>query len=191
MKKHLFITGPIQVGKSTMLMEALAPYREYVGGFVSQRLIDDNGNTRGFRLADYDESPSLRAPFDPSLPDIFLRLGDNITSDLSIFETKGIEIIRKTKETKKILLLDEIGGIELRSRVFTEALYDALDSMSCIGVLKGSSSAGNTIGELAKERIRLLDYLSECDTIEIGCGRKGDEIDRIHKYIEESMEYDI
>lgn len=189
MKNHLFITGPVQTGKSTLLMEAIAPYREYMGGFVSQRLKDENGTTRAFRLADLSEGPSLTAPYDPELPDIFLTLGEERRSDLSVFETKGIDIILKTKEQNKILLLDEIGGIELRSEKFTEALFDALDTTSCIGVLKGDESAGNITGGIPEERARLLDYMKICDMINIGRALKGttENIARIHKFIEESI----
>lgn len=189
MKKHLFITGPVQTGKSTLLMEAIAPYREYVGGFISQRLKDESGTTRAFRLADLSEGPSLTAPFDPELPDIFLTLGEDRHSDISVFETKGIDIILKTKEQSRILLLDEIGGIELRSEIFTEVLFDALATTSCIGVLKGDASAGNIAGGIPEERARLLDYMKICDMINIGRALQGttEYIARIQKFIEESI----
>ena len=55
---NLFIEGPIQTGKSTLirkvLREAFGPSLDGVAGFTSQRLTDAGGQLLGFRLAPAD-----------------------------------------------------------------------------------------------------------------------------------------
>ncbi len=146
MKKHLFLQAPIQAGKSTLLKEAMEPYREYIGGFVSQRLLDRELNTLGFRLADYAERPELTAAFSDELSNIFLRrtAGEG-RFDISVFENQAIEILEKARKTKRIILLDEIGGGELKSDIFKACLDGLLGGdIPCLGVLKAPKAAANT-----------------------------------------------
>lgn len=146
MKKHLFLQAPIQAGKSTLLQEAMEPYREYIGGFVSQRLKDCNQNTLGFRLADYNTRPELTATFSDNLSNIFLkRTGEESWFKLSVFENQAIEILEMARRTKEIILLDEIGGGELKSDIFKNYLDRLLTgNIPCIGVLKAPAAAANT-----------------------------------------------
>lgn len=50
MSKILFLEGPIQTGKSTLIREVLGSHLQECGGFASQRLVDASGQTRGFRI---------------------------------------------------------------------------------------------------------------------------------------------
>lgn len=151
----------MQAGKSTLLQEAMEPYREYIGGFVSQRLKDSSLNTIGFRLADYSSEPALTAAFTEELSNIFLRHGSDKSSfSLSIFENQAIEILEKARRSKKIILLDEIGGGELKSDIFKNYLDRLLmGNVPCIGVLKAPKAAANTgrgIGTDLKDENALL-----------------------------------
>ena len=151
----------MQAGKSTLLQEAMEPYREYIGGFVSQRLKDSSLNTIGFRLADYSSEPALTATFTEELSNIFLRHGSDKSSfSLSVFENQAIDILEAAKSSKKIILLDEIGGGELKSPVFKSYLDRLLmGSIPCLGVLKVPKAAANTgrgIGTALKDENALL-----------------------------------
>ena len=151
----------MQAGKSTLLQEAMEPYREYIGGFVSQRLKDSSLNTIGFRLADYSSEPALTAAFTEELSNIFLRHGSDKSSfSLSVFENQAIEILEKARRSKKIILLDEIGGGELKSDIFKNYLDRLLmGNVPCIGVLKAPKAAANTrrgIGTDLKDENALL-----------------------------------
>lgn len=151
----------MQAGKSTLLQEAMEPYREYIGGFVSQRLKDSSLNTIGFRLADYSSEPALTAAFTEELSNIFLRHGSDKSSfSLSVFENQAIDILEAAKASKQIILLDEIGGGELKSDIFKNYLDRLLmGNVPCIGVLKGPKAAANTgrgIGTDLKDENALL-----------------------------------
>ena len=151
----------MRAGKSTLLQEAMEPYREYIGGFVSQRLKDSSLNTIGFRLADYSSEPALTAAFTEELSNIFLRHGSDKSSfSLSVFENQAIDILEAAKASKQIILLDEIGGGELKSPVFKSYLDRLLmGSIPCLGVLKVPKAAANTgrgIGTALKDENALL-----------------------------------
>ena len=151
----------MQAGKSTLLQEAMEPYREYIGGFVSQRLKDSSLNTIGFRLADYSSEPALTAAFTEALSNIFLRHGSDKSSfSLSVFENQAIDILEAAKASKQIILLDEIGGGELKSDIFKNYLDRLLmGNVPCIGVLKAPKAAANTgrgIGTDLKDENALL-----------------------------------
>ena len=76
----------MQAGKSTLLQEAMEPYSEYIGGFVSQRLKDSNQNTLGFRLTDYSTHPELTAAFSDELSNLFMkRTAEEIYFKISVF----------------------------------------------------------------------------------------------------------
>lgn len=151
----------MRAGKSTLLQEAMEPYREYIGGFVSQRLKDSSLNTIGFRLADYSSEPALTAAFTEELSNIFLRHGSDKSSfSLSVFENQAIDILEAAKASKQIILLDEIGGGELKSDIFKNYLDRLLmGNVPCIGVLKAPKAAANTgrgIGTDLKDENALL-----------------------------------
>ena len=151
----------MQAGKSTLLQEAMEPYREYIGGFVSQRLKDSSLNTIGFRLADYSSEPALTATFTEELSNIFLRHGSDKSSfSLSVFENQAIDILEAAKASKQIILLDEIGCGELKSPVFKSYLDRLLmSSIPFLGVLKVPKAAANTgrgIGTDLKDENALL-----------------------------------
>ena len=151
----------MQAGKSTLLQEAMEPYREYIGGFVSQRLKDSSLNTIGFRLADYSSEPALTAAFTEELSNIFLRHGsDKSYFSLSVFENQAIDILEAAKASKQIILLDEIGGGELKSDIFKNYLDRLLmGNVPCIGVLKAPKATANTgrgIGTDLKDENALL-----------------------------------
>ena len=50
MKKHLFLTGPSGVGKTTIIKETLGAQIAYAGGFLTERVTDDSGKLLGFDL---------------------------------------------------------------------------------------------------------------------------------------------
>ena len=150
--KHLFLQAPVQAGKSTLLQHAMEPFREHIGGFVSQRLKDKDVRTCGFRLCDYSEEEALVRPYHENLSNIFMSIGDGRGHfDLSLFETWAIPLLKKAADEKKLILLDEIGGGELKSAVFREFLDELLlGDVHCIGIIKAPKAAANTgrgIGE--------------------------------------------
>lgn len=136
MKKHFFLEGPIQEGKSTLIRKLIGDRLNETGGFSSQRLYGPSGKTVGFRITPASEAMSLTAPYSPELSNIFLFFdGQKTKLNPEIFTETAIRYLRES-EGKKLVLLDEIGGIELLEPEFRKALYNILEEAPCIGVLK-------------------------------------------------------
>lgn len=123
--KRLFLTGEIGCGKSTAIAKALGDRMKQCGGFLTRRVFE-NGELRGFEICSTDGSRSMDflAFFD----------GKPVFYPVS-FETLGVSLLQGG-----VLILDEIGGVELLCPRFREALYGALASgVPILGVLKGQN----------------------------------------------------
>lgn len=137
MKKHFFLEGPIQEGKSTLIRKLIGSHVTEVGGFSSQRILNDSGETVGFRIVPASEAMELTIKYSPQLSDVFLYFDGRKTKMTSeIFVNTAIRYLRTCKG-KKLILLDEIGGVELLMPEFREELYEVLKGeIPCLGVLK-------------------------------------------------------
>ena len=129
MKRRLFLTGPIGCGKSTVILEALGDKLPKCGGFLTKRYREPYLH---FTL----ESP------DGSQKETFLEFSTGKPSvDLSVFSHAPLQ--------GSVLILDEIGGMELLNPDFTSALEDLLSTDTPIlGVIKGEGPAGALIKAL-------------------------------------------
>ena len=130
-----FLQGNSGTGKSRLLMDAVMPYVTSVSGFIVQRLTE-NGNVIGFRAAPLEKGfPPFTSEFSPGLAGVFIIRGKYCASAL---EDVILRVERESGEAWcKMLLLDEIGGVDLASRVFTDALERILSgNKSCAGVFK-------------------------------------------------------
>ena len=148
----MFLEGPIQTGKSTLirtvLKEIFGADLDGVSGFTSQRVTDADGNLLGFRLASAAAELSICLDtFDirniAEVNNVFKYFTpDGPHIDMSVFENAGIRFMSEALDhakagRAKIILLDEIGGHELTSDAFRGKLYELLDSeYPCVGVIK-------------------------------------------------------
>lgn len=137
MGKSLFLKGDSGEGKTTLLFQCLKPYRAVTGGFFSQRLVDENGDTAGFRLASAKEEWEPKGVYREGLADVFLRrTKDGMVLFPQVFLSTGRKLLTVNGE-EKFILMDEIGGAELLIPEFMEAVHDCLDGPKlCIGVIK-------------------------------------------------------
>ena len=126
MKQRLFLTGPIGCGKSTAIQVALGEKITQCGGFLTKRHREPYLH---FTL----ESP------DGTFQKTFLDFSSGKPEvNLSVFSEISLR--------GRVLVLDEIGGIELLNPEFTAALEAALDSdIPILGVIKGEGPAGKLI----------------------------------------------
>ena len=161
MYRHLFLEGPIQKGKSTLLRELLAPYMKEVGGFTSQRLLDSEGETVAFRIGSARSTP-LTAPYHENYSGVFrviTKRGRSLKYP-EVFENEGVRYLTDN-QGKKLILLDEIGGAELLSYRFREELYNLLAGETpCIGVIKQEVKAKFMSAAAGYEK-KLLSYNRE------------------------------
>ena len=105
MKRRLFLTGPIGCGKSTTITQALGERTQQCGGFLTRRHRDPYLH---FTL----ESP------DGQYSETFLDFSDRKPRlNLDVFSRLGVPLLGGD-----ILVLDEIGGIDLLCPEFSAAL---------------------------------------------------------------------
>lgn len=146
--KHIFIEGKIQAGKSTVIRECMAPYKNVIGGISCKRYIDEYGVPKAYGLAvpkdlnlngrysqDLHGNPERGVlPKDPSI--FMVHQSGKPYIDTSVFDLLGVEML-KSSRNNRLVLLDEIGGIELLSESFRRELYYILEGdYHCIGVIK-------------------------------------------------------
>jgi len=144
---RLFLQGERGIGKSSLLRRVLLPYVGSLRGFVVQRLMED-GRQTGFRAVTLENGfPPLEAPYLPDLPSVFILHGKSYIPSL---EETLVRVGSAAKNPRcKLLLLDEIGGIELASPRFMDALHRILESgKPCIGVLKSKGNLAHAAYEL-------------------------------------------
>ncbi|NLJ56496.1 MAG: hypothetical protein GX334_05525 [Firmicutes bacterium] len=141
-KKHLFLQGNITIGKSTLLREALLPYLDQVGGFYVQRIYKNNEHI-GFQLKPLHKAEGYQlnkqvADLQKNNYFIYRDEKRKMQVQLSIFENDGVHFLEKAQENKKkIILMDEIGGIDLYCPAFVQSILQILGGpWSAVGVLK-------------------------------------------------------
>lgn len=142
MYRHLFLEADSGAGKSTLIRKIIAPYINDIGGFTSQRLQNEKNKTIAFRIVPARDL-RLAVPFEDTPESIFRIIPENGQSSnyLNVFENEGIRILENA-ENAKLILLDEIGGVELKNEVFCKRLHELLaGDVPCIGVIKQNHKA--------------------------------------------------
>ena len=135
MRRRLFLTGTIGCGKSTAILTAIGDKLPSFGGFLTKRIRDEKGHAVAF---------TLYAP-DGSREEVFLDCASGMpVIHWEVFQTLAPELM-----TGNIVILDEIGGMELLCPEFMAALNSLLETdIPIIGVLKGDTAANAMIRRL-------------------------------------------
>ncbi|MGI6142545.1 MAG: nucleoside-triphosphatase [bacterium] len=159
---NLFLQGPRGIGKSSLLRSVLGEIRDNVGGYFVQRLFRQ-GEHVGFRMVDVESGEpyclnneiGLRSLEDLNNVIVMKTVAGTWQRFPGVFETVGIQIVAGAgRGQKRIVLLDELGDIELEAPGFQQAVLGVLESgKKVIGVLKQS---GNPFIRGIKEREDVL-----------------------------------
>ena len=182
MKKHLFLTGPSGIGKTTIIRQALGTAAGYAGGFITERVADGDGSVEGFDL--YPAAAVIgHDGFDGQR---FLDLGTvPPQKDNEVFRESAAQMLREA-EFYPFVMLDEIGGFEMLIPQFRNELAQLLNSDApIIGVIKGAENAEELRASfgLGEKFTMLTDNLravlaNDEDTVVIEVKQRGDETAR-------------
>ena len=124
MKKNILFTGRPGVGKTTVIMKLISGLKG-VGGFYTEE-IRQRGERKGFRIVTLRGKKGILAHKNLNSPYRVGRYGVNI-EDLENIAGRSI-FLALNDDKKKIILIDEIGRMELYSPKFQEAVIKALNS---------------------------------------------------------------
>lgn len=122
-KSNLLIAGRPGVGKTTLIKKLLLELRDKAGGFYTEEIRED-GERKGFKITTVDGQQGILAHIMHQSP---FKVG-KYKVNLEDFEKLALPAIEKAIQEGKIIVIDEIGKMELFSERFHQALISALDS---------------------------------------------------------------
>lgn len=141
----LFIQGEHGVGKSTLLHGTLCGSGVRYMGYYTQRVIAGEC-TMGFavRPVHTGNHVQLTVAYTPALEQsmFILREGDSFIAHPQRFLEVAIPVLRSAPSTRAALIvLDELGGIELLSEEFRAVLFDTVKRYPVVGTFKCGTNA--------------------------------------------------
>jgi nucleoside-triphosphatase len=123
MKKAYLLSGQPGSGKTTIIKEVLSKVGKSAGGFYTEE-IRNHGIRQGFRIITLDGESATLAHSGISSPYHVSKYGVDINS----MDRVAIPAVREAICNRDIVVIDEIGKMELFSRSFRDAVIEALES---------------------------------------------------------------
>lgn len=132
--KHIFLTGEIQIGKSTVIQKTLALLDVDYGGFQTYFSLDRGAADR--RLYISRAGQALR--FDEhSVIAQFHRHGQLPQVFAERFDTLGTRYILDAARSARLIVMDELGDLEREALGFQIAVLKVLEGdLSILGVIR-------------------------------------------------------
>ncbi len=119
----IFLTGRPGVGKTTVIMKVVDGFRGKAGGFYTQEI--KKGKSReGFQIRTLDDRDGILAHVSHSGPFRVGRYG----VDVDAFDGIALPSLEKALERDELVIIDEIGKMELFSQRFRTLIQKVLAS---------------------------------------------------------------
>jgi nucleoside-triphosphatase len=143
----VLLTGRPGCGKTTLVKRVVNELAVPASGFYTEE-IREHGGRVGFKLATLDGKEAVLAHVNFKTRQ---RLG-KYGLDLSALETVGIEALRRAVRARQLVVIDEIGPMEIRSAVFRDVVNDVLDSPEPSGILATITARSLPFTDAIKKR---------------------------------------
>lgn len=123
MKQVYLLTGKPGTGKTSLIKQAVAGMGSQAGGFYTEEI--RSGSVRlGFRLVTLDGENAVLAHVNIRSPYRVSKYG----VDIGNLERVGVSALHRAAEECDLVVVDEIGKMELFSANFREAVLEIIDS---------------------------------------------------------------
>ncbi|MDD5313463.1 MAG: NTPase [Dehalococcoidia bacterium] len=123
MAQAYLLTGMPGTGKTSLIRQALTQSKCNAGGFFTQE-IRNVGVREGFQIVTLDGKEGMLAHIGIESP---FHVG-KYAVDVNVLDDIGVNAIYSALESKDVVVIDEIGKMELFSPRFIKAVQDALTS---------------------------------------------------------------
>ena len=148
---NVLVTGWPGIGKTTLIKVLIETSSLSKGGFYTEE-VRQKGQRVGFSLTTLDGKRSLMAHLKIKSPYRVGRYG----VDIDTFEAIGVQSIRKAISINDLIIIDEIGRMELFSREFREVVLEALKTGRVVATIK--KGRGPFIDEIkSRKDVRVLE----------------------------------
>jgi nucleoside-triphosphatase len=123
MKRVYLLTGKPGTGKTSLIKQAVAQFRGKAGGFYTEE-IRSQGTRLGFKLVNLDGQEATLAHVDFSSRYRVSKYGVDVDS----LDRVGVSALRRAVEQCDLVIVDEIGKMELFSAGFRETVREIMES---------------------------------------------------------------
>lgn len=123
MGKTFLLTGHPQSGKTTIIRKVVDELGDLAGGFYTEEIFGAGGR-KGFFLITLEGQKAILAHKDIQASPT-CRIG-RYGVDMHVLETLGVGALQQALKTKKVVVIDEIGKMELLSPLFRETVMQAI-----------------------------------------------------------------
>ncbi|MCJ7515039.1 MAG: NTPase [Dehalococcoidia bacterium] len=117
------LTGSPGTGKTTVIRQTLAGAEINAGGFYTEE-IRSGGTRQGFRIVTLNGQNAILAHIDNPSRQRVSKYG----VDIANLDNVGVAAVEQAIEESDLIVIDEIGKMELFSTRFREAVLKAIDS---------------------------------------------------------------
>lgn len=126
--KNILITGNPGVGKTTLIKSLIAKFSISAGGFYTSEIRDENGKRWGFKIISLDGKEEIMASVEIISNHKVSKYGVNAEA----IDSVGIKAIRDAMINKDLIVIDEIGRMEMASKKFRDIVMETLDSKKLV-----------------------------------------------------------
>jgi nucleoside-triphosphatase len=123
MKQVYLLTGRPGTGKTSLIKQVAARMEGRVGGFYTEE-IRTQGARQGFRLVTLDGEEAVLAHVSIRSPHRVSKYG----VDINALDSVGVPALRRAAKQCELVIVDEIGRMELFSPEFRETVSGMIES---------------------------------------------------------------
>lgn len=130
MGRTLLLTGRPGVGKTTVIKKVAEALGDQAAGFYTEEIRQENGQRTGFRLVTLDGEEAVMAHVD--LREEGRPRVSRYGVDVSTIEALGVSALRRAMASEQVVMVDEIGKMELFSDAFRKTVRQAVEGDAAV-----------------------------------------------------------